>query len=277
MRLLAYVLPLLLYCSDANAWGLETHLFFAQWLLATLPFADAELRGAAARLPRLVFAGACLPDLALAGKVLGLVAFRRAHEWATLRRMTSAPRGDADRALALGYASHLVSDVVAHNAFVPEHEARIARVRHVTHAIAEFAMDEHVRAGLEVGPGAALEAERELVADFVARAFRCNEPIAIRALSFLAGADRRLRASPLPRLCRRAVARFYRDPSYRFDGYVDRVKRELGQVELALAGQFTDWVNLDPEGRCGDETADQRAGRDIARVMQAEHDARGGG
>jgi hypothetical protein len=99
--LLPYFFALTLFPGDALAWGLETHLFFAQWLLAALPFADPGLRGAAARLPRLVLAGACLPDLALAGKALGLVAFRRAHEWSTLRRMTSAPRSDADRALAM--------------------------------------------------------------------------------------------------------------------------------------------------------------------------------
>lgn len=274
MKLFAYFAALALFPGDAHAWGLETHLFFAQWLLAALPFADGELRAAAARLPGLVLAGACLPDLALAGKVLGLVAFRRSHEWATLRRMASAPRGDAERALAIGYASHLLSDVVAHNDFVPEHEARIARVRHVTHAIAEFAMDEHVRASLACGPSDALQSERATLIAFVAPAFRCSEAVAGRALDFLARADRALRASPVPRLCRRTVARFYRDPGYRFDRYVARVQRQLGDIELALAGRFTDWVSSDPEGRRGDGETDDTARRDVARIMQAEHDAR---
>lgn len=277
MRVLACLVALLLFPRDAWAWGLETHLFFAQWLLAAAPFADPDLRRAAARLPALVLAGACLPDLALAGKVLGLVAFRRAHEWATLRRMTSAPRDDADRALAIGYASHLVSDVVAHNDFVPEHEARIARVRHVTHAIAEFAMDEHVRGALRASPRGVLEAERQRVSAFAARAFRCNEATAGRGLAFLARADGALRASPLPRLCRRTVERFYRDPAYRFDGYVARVQRELAGVELALAGAFTDWVNSDPEGRSGDDAADNGTRRHVGRVVQPEDDTRHGG
>ena len=172
--------------------------------------------------------------------------------------MSAAPRSDADRALAVGYASHLVSDVVAHNDFVPEHEARIARVQHVTHAIAEFALDQHVRASLRLSPGAALQGERALVAEFVAHAFRCSEPMAERALAFLVRADDTLRASPLPRLCRRAVA---------------RVQRRLADIELALAGGFTDWVSSDPEGRAGDRAADQRARGYVARVMQTEHDA----
>ncbi len=276
MRLLACLAALLLFPRDAWAWGLETHLFFAQWLLAAAPFADPQLRRAAARLPALVLAGACLPDLALAGKVLGLVPFRRAHEWATLKRMTSAPRDDADCALAIGYASHLVSDVVAHNDFVPEHEARIARVRHVTHAIAEFAMDQHVRGALRASPRSVLEAERQRIAGFAARAFRCDEAIAARGLAFLAGADGALRASPLPGLCRRMVERFYRDPAYRFDGYVARVQRELAGVEVALAGGFTDWVSSDPEGRAGDRATDQRTGRHVGRVVQSEDDAGSG-
>ena len=267
----------MLFAPDAHAWGLETHVFFVQWLLGALPFADRELRKVAARLPGLVLAGACLPDLALAGKALGLVAFRRAHEWATLRRMSAAARDDGDVALALGYASHLVSDVVAHNEFVPEHEARIARVRHVTHAIAEFAMDHHVHGALVIGPSAAIRAQEALLAGFVARAFRCGEPVAARALGFLAHADGALRASPLPRLCRHAVARFYRDPAYRFEGYLARVKLRLGDVELALAGRFVDWVSSDPEGRRSDGEADERARGHIARVVQAENDARNGG
>ncbi len=97
------------------------------------------------RLPRLVLAGACLPDLALAGRVLGLRAFGRAHQWSTLRRLAAAP--DEERAIAVGYASHLLADVVAHNRFVPEHERRILEVPHITHALCEWAMDRHVSPG----------------------------------------------------------------------------------------------------------------------------------
>ena len=103
-------------------------------------FADPQIRAAAQRLPRLVLAGACLPDLALAGRALGLGAFRRAHQWSTLRRLAAAC-WDEERAIAVGYASHLLADVVAHNRFVPEHERRILDVPHVTHALCEWAMD----------------------------------------------------------------------------------------------------------------------------------------
>ena len=268
MRSLLLGAALALFARDAFAWGLETHVFFAQWVLTSLSFADGELRAAAARLPQLVLAGACLPDLALAGKLLGTAAFRRAHEWAMLRRMAAAPPEDADRALAIGYASHLLADVVAHNDFVPEHEARIAHVPHVTHAIAEFAMDEHVRAALALSPSDALAGDRSALIRFVTRAFRCDASLAERATSFLARADRHLRASRLPRVCRRAVGLFYRDPAYRFDGYLSRVKTRLQDLEGALAGEFVDWISSDPEGRGRDAVADRRPGEHIARVMQ---------
>lgn len=113
-----------LFSPDALAWGLQTHVFLAQWALAAVPLGDLHVRAAVLRLPRLVLAGACLPDLALAGRMLGLTAFRRAHQWSALRRLAAAC-WDEERAIAVGYASHLLADVVAHNSFVPEHERRI--------------------------------------------------------------------------------------------------------------------------------------------------------
>src|SRR5687767_15086184 len=142
---------MMFFAGDALAWGLQTHVFLAQWALAALPLADPQFRAAALRLPRLVLAGACLPDLALAGRLLGESAFRRAHQWSTLRRLATAC-WDEERAIAVGYASHLLADVVAHNRFVPDHEARIAHDPHVTHALCEWAMDQHVKPLLEVEP-----------------------------------------------------------------------------------------------------------------------------
>jgi hypothetical protein len=270
---LFYLLPLAAFPGDALAWGLQTHLYFAQYVVLLLPLADAELRAAVASLPRLVLAGACLPDFALAGKMLGTPAFRRAHRWSTLRRLAAAARDGTERALVVGYASHLVADVVAHNRFVPEHEARIARLPHLIHAIAEFAMDEHVRGCVPSSPSEALESERRAVVDFIERAFPCGRPLAERARSLLARADRTLRASPIPRLCRRIVGLYYRDPAYRFDGYAAVVKAKLGELEAALAGEFIDWASSDPEGRTGDTGADRGARGNVARVVQPQYDA----
>src|SRR6185503_18240443 len=120
LRALPCLVLLALFPIDAHAWGLPTHLFFAHYALLALPFADPELRAAAARFPRLVLAGACLPDLALIGQMMGTPAFQRSHRWSMLRRIAAAPRDERERALALVYGTHLLADVIAHNIFVPE-------------------------------------------------------------------------------------------------------------------------------------------------------------
>jgi hypothetical protein len=268
------VLCVLFYAPDAHAWGLQTHLFFAQYALAAVPLADPELRSAAARLPRFVLAGACLPDLAIVGRFfLRSPVFRRSHLWDTLRRIAASPRNDHDRALALGYATHLVSDVIAHNQFVPEHEARIGDAAMIAHLMSEWAMDDHLRQDIQ--PAEALEEAGWHAVEFVARAFRCSEILARRALQVLTRGDRFLRASPAPALCRAAVRLIDRNWSRRFTLYLATTMQSLAQVETALAGGFEDWSGLDPEGSESDGGADRRASEHIARVVQSEHHAGG--
>ena len=237
-----------LFAPDALAWGLQTHVFLAQWLLAAAPLADPQLRAAALRLPHLVLAGACLPDLALAGRMLGLTAFRRAHQWSTLRRL-AATCWDEERALAVGYASHLLADVVAHNRFVPEHERRILDLPHVTHALCEWAMDQHIRPGLEVQPAELLAAELPTLVDAAARAFRCPAPLAHRALRFLGGAEGLLRASRLPAICQRAMSFVHRDPGGHFDAYLEDARSMVRQIDAVIGGAEP---RLQPEPQ-GDE------------------------
>jgi Zinc dependent phospholipase C len=233
-----FFLLVLLFAPDALAWGLQTHVFLAQWLLAAAPFADPQLRAAALRFPRLVLAGSCLPDLALAGRMLGLATFRRAHQWSTLRRLSSTC-WDEERAIAAGYASHLLADVVAHNRFVPEHEQRIVDLPHVTHALCEWAMDEHVKQELTIAPAELLGDERQALVEAAARTFRCSGAITRRAISFLARAERALRASRLPRLCRATVDLF--GTGERFDAYIGDAKLMIGQIEAVLHGAEPRW------------------------------------
>lgn len=226
------------FAPDAHAWGLQTHVFIAQWALAAVPLADPQFRAAALRLPRLVLAGACMPDLALAGRMLGLTAFRRAHQWSTLRRLATAC-WDEERAIAVGYASHLLADVVAHNRFVPEHEKRIADVPHVTHALCEWAMDEHVRRALEVEPAALLCDEIGTLAQAAGRTFRCVPALARRGILFLARAERLLRVSGLPRLCRGAAG-IFDSPGY-FDAYMRDAQAMVRRMSAVLAGAEPRW------------------------------------
>ena len=270
------VLFVLLYAPDAHAWGLQTHVFLAQYALAAVSLADPELRAAAKRLPRLVLAGACLPDLAIVARFfLGSPVFRRAHRWDTLRRIAASPRNDEARALAVGYATHLVSDVVAHNEFVPEHEARIGRTAMIGHMVSEWAMDHYL--SRRIRPAEALEEAGVHAVEFVAHAFRCREPFARRALDVLMRGDRFLRASPAPALCRGAMRMLVQRCERRFLLYLLKTTQHLCTLDTALAGGFEDWTGLDPEGGEGYGGADRGAGEHVARIMQAQHDARGRG
>lgn len=256
----------LLFAPDAAAWGLQTHVFLAQWLLAAAPFADPQIRAAALRLPRLVLAGACLPDLALAGGMIGVRTFRRAHQWSTLHRLATAC-WDEERAIAVGYASHLLADVVAHNRFVPEHERRIVDVPHVTHAICEWAMDEHLRPGLRVQPAALLRAEIGTLAPTVARTFSCSEGLAGRTIRVLAGAEWALRASPLPRLCRRVVDFFDLEVVPRFDAYIGDASALVRRIEAVLHGEVPRW-QPEPEGKATGDAAAAQAMRNEAPAIR---------
>lgn len=241
----------MLLAPDALAWGLQTHVFLAQWLLAAAPFADPRFRNAVLRLPRLVLAGACLPDLALAGKMIGSATFRCSHQWSTLRRF-AAEGGDAERAIAVGYASHLLADVIAHNRFVPEHETRIGALPHVTHAICEWAMDHHLSRGLHERPADLLLCEIDTLAPVAAAAFGCRERMARRTLRVLACAERALRTSPLPRWCGRIVRALTSDVAPRFDAYIGDAAAMVRRIETVLRGAEPRW---EPEPQPGQAMA----------------------
>ena len=95
--------PLLFYAIDANAWGLYTHLFFSQWLLLSTPLLDPKIQQAIKKFPKLVLAGACLPDLAVVAK-----AFNSTHQWHKAEQMMQNAVTDEEIAIAVGYSSHLL-------------------------------------------------------------------------------------------------------------------------------------------------------------------------
>lgn len=269
---LAFMLLLLLHAPEALAWGLQTHIFFAHYALASLALTDPGVRAAALRFPRLVLAGACIPDLAVVGRLfVRTPAFVRAHRWATLRRIAGALGNDRDRALTLGYATHLLADVVAHNFFVPEHEARIGRGAMIAHLVSEWAMDRHVAGATQ--PAELIEEAGGHGVEFVARSFRCSEALARKALGVLAQGERHLRRSPVPALCRNALGLVDRRCAARFDSYIRTTESHLAMVGQALAGAYQDWCGSDPEGSEGDCRPYNGAGEHVARVVQAKRDA----
>lgn len=235
LRLILWSLPLLLLAQPAHAWGLYTHTWFAQLLLGAIPLAEPAFRAAARHFPRLVMAGASLPDLALLAGWLKTPSFRASHDWEIAQRMLRSPQPE-QQAIALGFASHLLVDVIAHHHFVPEHEHRWFDWPVVTHALCEWAMDRHLAPQLQARPGELLRSERPILAPFVAEHFGCESQLADRALRQLASADQGLRQGKLPGLIYRCSKRLDRMLTPRFDQYLDATASHLIDINRLIAG-----------------------------------------
>ncbi len=236
-----WLVPLLCYSADAYAWGLYTHVYFAKLLLWAVPLTDGRFRRAVKACPQLVLAGACLPDLALIGGRFGAHNLSDTHRWKYPRALLGSARSDEEQALALGYVSHLLADVIAHNHFVPAHEKMWLAVPMATHAAVEWAMDAHVSPHLFARPGALLDQNRDILADYVARHFDCSAKAARRTLLCLAKADSGLRRSGLPALCYKGARLLDAGLRRRFNYYLNEMTGQLTHINRILAGEEPLW------------------------------------
>lgn len=247
IRYLCWCTPLLLQSHDANAWGLYTHVYFAQWLLWGVPLLDGELRRAVSRYPKLVMAGACLPDLALVGRAVGTQAFERTHNWQDATRLLQLAQNDAERALAVGYFSHLFADVVAHHHFVPAHERLWLDWPMLAHTVSEWAMDAHVSEHLLATPGQLLRAGELEIVMLISRHFSLPQKQARAAVRVLARADQGLRWCRLPQGLYRGVMRMDKRVVRRFNYFISETSARFEEINRVLAG---DSPILDANGGC---------------------------
>lgn len=186
-------LPLCLYSVDANAWGLVTHVYFAHSLLWAMPLLDPRLQRVIKKFPELVMAGACIPDLAVVSRH-----YQQTHVWDTGIQLLETSHTDEEIALAIGYVSHLYIDVIAHNHFVPAHEAMWHKNEIVTHIVSEWAMDGHLSPLVKTNPKQLLSKHHVFITDYVSSRFDCSVDSTSDALKRLAFWDGILRAVRLP-------------------------------------------------------------------------------
>jgi hypothetical protein len=224
-------LPCCLYSADSYAWGLVTHLYFAQSLLWAMPLLDPRLQNAIKKFPDLVMAGACLPDLALFSQ-----RFRHSHLWENAHHLLQVAQNDEQLALAVGYASHLYIDVIAHNHFVPAHEAMWLNRTISTHIASEWAMDAYLAPLLNTTPTMLLRKHQQQIAAFISPHFRCEERRTIVALKRLAWGDGLLRSIKLPNLIYRTVSALDRRTRRHFIYYVAKTQLAMADVGVVLNG-----------------------------------------
>lgn len=224
-------LPCCLYCSDTYAWGLVTHLYFAQSLLWAMPLLDPRLQSAIKKFPDLVMAGACLPDLALFSQ-----RFRHTHLWENAHQLLQMAQTDEELALAVGYASHLYVDVIAHNHFVPAHEAMWFKHTITAHIASEWAMDAYLAPLVNAAPMRLLRQHQLLISKFISPHFRCSETTTKTALKRLAWGDGILRSIKLPHFIYTAIKTLdHRTPKH-FIYYIAKTQIALADVGAMFNG-----------------------------------------
>lgn len=238
---LACLLPLALFCEDALAWGLHTHVYFSHLLVWAVPLADPRFRRAVARLPDLMLAAACLPDVALFARAAGAQRLATTHQWSAARRLLAAAHDDETRAVAVGYASHLLCDVVAHNHFVPAHEQLWLDQPVVTHAASEWMMDAHVTPHLLARPADLLRRHHRLLAEYAGEHFGCGNAASRRVLRWLTNGEMLLRASRLPQALRNGARALDARLERRLDWYAGETAARLGQINRLIEGDAPVW------------------------------------
>src|SRR5262245_23857012 len=238
---LTWTLPFLIYSAEALAWGLYSHVYFAHLLLWAIPLADPRFRRAVRRLPGLLLAGACLPDVALCSSLTRVPALGTTHQWSLARRMLAAANDDESRAMATGFACHLLTDVVAHNHFVPTHERLWFDYPVLTHAAAEWAMDAHVAPQLCAYPAQLMRRYRGELVAYAAQELACRPREVRRALGCLRHGERLLRAAGVPHAVRRGARALDRRACRRFDYYASETARRLAQINRLIAGEAPIW------------------------------------
>lgn len=240
---LFWIAPVALHSADAFAWGLYTHVYFAQLLLWAVPLADPRFRRAVRRFPDLLLAGACLPDVSLFSRCLGSKPLSETHQWSAAQRLLQGVGNDAEAALVTGYCCHLLADIVAHNYFVPAHETLWVHPSHMAvHAAAEWAMDAHLAPQLFAQPHRLLGRQLPVIGDFAARHFNVPGARTHLALRCLLQGERLLRISGGHHLAYRGARAADRGTVKRFDDYVDQTTQRLEQMNRLIAGDAPVWA-----------------------------------
>jgi Zinc dependent phospholipase C len=261
-----WLIPLLLWSADANAWGLYSHVYFAQLLLWAVPLTDPRYRRAIKSFPKLVLAGACLPDLALLSDHPWGAPFSTTHQWQRARKLLDDAQSDEEYALSLGFVSHLLVDVIAHNHFVPAHEKMWGNIPVLTHAACEWAMDMHVRPQLFAEPAELMHSHRAELAQYVAQHFNCPHSLARRGVEMLAGAESLLRTSRLSHLCYHGARMFDAGMQRRFNYYLSETGVRLTHIDRILLGEEPVW---DPDPQADAPELRQRI--ELATPKQLRH------
>jgi hypothetical protein len=124
----------------AFAWGPVTHLVHGSMVLERLALLPAEMQSLLGRFPYEYLYGCIGADIIQAKKFTRSL-YTHCHHWRTGWSVLSGAKGDAERAFAHGYLSHLASDTFSHNYYLPVRLIRSFRNRSMKHLYWEARFD----------------------------------------------------------------------------------------------------------------------------------------
>ncbi len=124
---------------SAWAWGPATHLEIAHGILSNPALVTGGLRDLIVNFPHDFIYGSVSADIVVGKNFVDEL--RHCHNWRIGRKVFRRARGNAEKAFACGYLSHLAADTVAHNLFIPEMLIRSFPTRTLRHLYWELRFD----------------------------------------------------------------------------------------------------------------------------------------
>jgi hypothetical protein len=117
MSFLFVAIALILFPTDALAWGGGIHLHLGAQVLKDLASVSGDVATLLAAHPKDFLYGCLAPDITLGKKYTH--SLLHCHRWGIGRTLLKEAENDHQRACAFGYLSHLAADTIAHNYYVP--------------------------------------------------------------------------------------------------------------------------------------------------------------
>jgi len=139
---LTAVLILLLFPSEALAWGIGVHLQTGAWILDNLALLPEPIRSLLSAYPNDYLYGCISADITLGKKYTHYL--KHCHSWRMGRKILKHATTESQQACAYGYLSHLAADSVAHSYFVPFKLIRTYNTVLLKHTYWEMRFEGHV-------------------------------------------------------------------------------------------------------------------------------------
>ena len=164
--------------EDALAWGIGAHMDIAKKTASSLFGCLGQNSYAAAAVKHFgaFLAGSLAPDMFVLKDWFLKPSKVILHNWELAHRLLRNAREDEEVAFGLGYVSHLSSDVICHNFFIPQYIFMWDHRLKFTHVFAETQVEGHL--------GKTFEADR---INMIMRESRCLNSFFVRT----AGLDRK--------------------------------------------------------------------------------------